>query len=180
MKKSIRFAYFGDNNFIGWYGDSFGSIVKTSPKIYGYSKEQIATIQGNLTYKMSKLKEESNIGSSNPAFAIIDNSLNRDKTNLLNYNEVELRIVECPEYDGRNPDFDEVAYEQLIAERKEQMTKEGIFDIPAPSRERTNAIAEFEIRYPRQKCDNWIYADYEKVKAWASIEPTVFIEILKP
>ena len=33
---------------------------------------------------------------------------------------------------------------------------------------------------PRPKCDNWIYADYSKVKEWAKNEPTEFIGTITP
>ena len=54
-RKPICFAYFADGKFLGWYADSWGSIRKDSPKIYGYSEDQVETITKNFRHKMSKL-----------------------------------------------------------------------------------------------------------------------------
>jgi len=54
----------------------------------------------------------------------------------------------------------------------------GIFDIPAPSRERTEAIKAFDLTNPKPKCDNWIYVDYALVSEWAKNEPTEFLAII--
>lgn len=55
-----------------------------------------------------------------------------------------------------------------MTERKKKMVEEGIFDIPAPSIERMEAIKKFDEKHGKIKCDNWIYADLTKVKEWAS------------
>lgn len=62
---------------------------------------------------------------------------------------------------------------------RKKMEKAGIFDIPAPSFERVETTRNFEAETPRPKSDNWIYADFSKVKEWAENEPTEFIEIIK-
>jgi hypothetical protein len=101
--------------------------------------------------------------------------LEYDSESLLRGKDVELRIVECPEYDGINPDFDEDKYNRLQAAQREAMKKEGIFDIPAPSKERSEAVDNFYKKNPPIKANNWIYADYNKVKEWAKDEPKTFI-----
>lgn len=174
-EKSICFAYFGDGKFLGWYADSFGSIRPQSPKIYRYSSEQLETIGHNFTNKISELNEKSTIAKNDSGLSLIDNGLNEDKDILLQYKNIELRIVECPEYDGPNPDFNEDAWEKLMAERDKQMKEAGIFDIPGPSLERFEAVEKFNEENPKPKCNNWIYADYKKIKEWASKEPTEFI-----
>ncbi len=173
--KSICFAYFADGKFIGWYADSFGSIRKDSPKLYSNTELQIQTITNNFRLKLDKIGKTSNLGSLVNGLDILDNSINQDKSTLSQYKEIKLRIVECSEYDGMNPDFDKSKYEEEIAEHKQLMTDAGIFDIHAPSKERTDAVNSFHEKHPRPKCDNWIYADYSKVKEWAKNEPTEFI-----
>lgn len=179
-KKTICFAYFGDGKFIGWYSDTFGTVTKNSPKLYGYSSERLETIKNNLNYSLSKLKAKSELAQKTglAGLAILDAGINSNREDLSQYTNVELRVVECPHYDGPNPDFDKVAYNKLVDERKEKMAKEGIYDIVAPSKARTDAIDEFNTRNPWPKCDNWIYADYSLVKKWALNEPTEFLGVL--
>lgn len=140
----IAFAYFADGKFIGWYADSFGSIRK-APKIYDNSSRQIEIITTNFTAKVRKAKglQEHDFLSQavefvrplNPVGAMI---MEEKKSELSEYKDIELRIVECPIYDGPNPDH-----------------VEGD-DKPW-----------------------WIYANYDDVKAWASIEPVDFIGVIK-
>jgi hypothetical protein len=154
-EKCICFAYFGDGKFLGWYADSFGSIRKDSPKIYGDSKEQIETIIKNFNYKLSKIKEQSKIDLHNSlGSALLNNSLNSDSNELFKYKEIELRIVECPIYDGPNPDFDREAHKKWLYESDRQNGDK--YHIPS-----------------------WIYANYTKVKEWALNEPTEFLSIIK-
>lgn len=161
MRKSICFAYFADGQFIGWYVDSLGTIRKTGPKIYGYTPEQVETIRTNFNYKIKKLKEASNLATvtNNPGLALLDNSLNNDKENLSQYQEIELRIVECPFYDGPNPDFN-------IEKDKEWWDNRD--NRPEEDRYKSD---------PTNK--NWIYADYKEVNKWAIIPPTEFLEVIK-
>lgn len=178
-RKSVCFAYFADGKFIGWYADSWGSIREDEPKVYGYTPEQVEIITKNFRYKLSTLAEESKLGEKVLGLNLIDNSVNADRKELSQYSEVELRAVECPYYDGPNPDFDEAAYEVQVEKQKEQMKAEGIFDIPGPSLERMDAVTEFHKRFPSPECNNWIYVDYKKVKEWAKNEPTEFLETIK-
>lgn len=177
-RQTVCFAYYGDGKFIGWYADSFGSIRDNSPKLYGYSESQVNIIATNLKYKLSKLKQESDFAKSDSRLKILDNSLDEDKRNLSQYKVVELRIVECPIYDGPNPDFDAEAYQLLVDARHEAMTKAGIFDIPAPSIARIEAIKEFDKTYNMPERNSWIYADYKAVQEWALTEPKEFLGTL--
>ena len=180
MELTVCFAYYADGKFIGWYGGTFGGL-SNCPKLYTFTDSQCATIKGNLTHKLNKVnsssfneEKEEKKGLAALSLAVFDGE------ELLRGKEVELRVVECPEYDGENPNFDELAYTKALDARKELMKSEGIFDIPAPSMDRFNAIKEFDKRHPKPKCDNWIYADYNKVKEWAKNEPTEFLHIIKP
>ncbi len=161
-RKNICFAYFADGKFIGWYADSAGSIRENSPKIYGHSEEQISVITENFRYKLSKLSTPSVLADyvGLPGLGLLDNSLNADKTNLSQYNDIQLKITECPHYDGPNPNFDKEKYAEWLNAEK--------------------AMNGDNFRYSNcpKELENWIYADYNKVKEWASIEPTKFIGII--
>lgn len=181
--KNICFAYYGDDKFLGWYGDSFGSIVKSSPKIYRNSKEQLEVISKNFNYKLRKLREKSQLGLIDIRLGIIDSGVNEDKDILSNYEDVELRLVECPEYDGTNPDFNrgeyETKYEEQTVLLKAFLSENDIDWNDGPSLLRSNLVDKFYTTNPRVKCDNWIYADYDKVREWASVEPTEFLDVIK-
>jgi len=179
MKKNICFAYYADGKWIGWYGDSSGQVT-SCPKLYTNSEEQLEIIKSNLTNKLHKINtssfdEENKRVTGLAAFSLLSFSSER----LLRGKDIELRIIECPEYDGVNPDFDEEEYKTLLGVQNDLMIKEGIFNIPAPSIERTKALEEFYKREGRVECNNWIYADYNKVREWAKIEPTEFIGVIK-
>lgn len=184
MKKRnpICFAYFADGKFIGWYGGTFGP-VSTCPKIYSDSDEQLAVITKNFNNKIKSINETTakdflekndNIGGAISALKFSSEDLLRGK-------EVELRIVKCPYYDGPNPEFDEVEFKRLNEARRACMTAEGIMDIPAPSVERSKAVKLFKETHTEFEyaVNHWIYADYEKVKVWASEEPTEFLKTIK-
>ena len=173
---TICFAYFANGNFLGWYADSFGSISETSPKLYGNDEKTIQIVSDNFRSKIAKIRETkfSDAKESATTFGEKLSLLIYSGSERIDVENVELRVVACPEYDGKNPNFDKQAYELLLEQRKQKMTQEGIYDIPAPSLERTNAVIAFNELNPMPKCDNWIYADYEKVKEWAANEPTEF------
>jgi hypothetical protein len=181
MNKTICFAYFSDNKFLGWYGDSFGSISKT-PKLYSDFNKIKDIISKSFFQKIKKIKESSFDQEKNSVTNIVS-ALGLaifSHEEMLRGKEVELRVVECPIYDGPNPDFNEEEYVKESAAYKQKMKDAGIFDIPAPSLERLDAIRNFEAKNPRPKLNDWIYADMKKVKEWAQNEPTEFIEIIKP
>jgi hypothetical protein len=177
-RKTICFAYFADDKFIGWYSDTFGSITPMSPKLYPDSQEMIDRIFSNFASKMKKINETSFDEAKEKVKGLQALSLAVfSGEELLKGSNATLRVVECPIYDGPNPDFDKEAYDALLDERKAKMQEAGIFDIPAPSSARSKAIDEFNEKNPRPACDNWIYADYSKVKEWASQEPTEFLNL---
>lgn len=178
--KSIAFAYYADNKFIGWYADSFGSI-RDCPKLYSNLEKMRPIITKNISYKLKKINESS-FNEAKEKVTGLGAALGLasfDSEELLRGKNVELRAVECPEYDGPNPNFDRESYQAIVAEQKAKMIEEGIYDIPA-SKERTDRVDEFRTRFPSPKCDNWTYCDYAKVKEWAKTEPSEFIEVIKP
>jgi hypothetical protein len=188
-RKTICFAYFADNKFIGWYSDTFGTITKNSPKLYGNSEEQLETISKNFRHKVQKAKGliEDDLRSFaakiieplNPEAGAI---MKESKSPLAEYDYVELRVVECPIYDGPNPDFDKEAYKKLTDEREERWKKfEKDKNLSSGfSFKRMEAAEEFEKTDPRPYRNSWIYADYAKVKEWANNEPTEFLETITP
>lgn len=172
--KTVCFAYFVDGRFAGWYSDTFGSVTLQSPKVYGYSEKQVEVIFNNFTRKMNKIKETSFAEQSEKVKGLQALSLLIfEGEEVFKGKNVELRMVECPIYEGPNPDFNEEEYNLLVKEREDKMRADGVFDIPAPSVERSAAVA----RYPRIQSNRWIYADYDKVKEWASQEPMEFLNI---
>jgi hypothetical protein len=159
-RQSVCFAYFADGKFLGWYADSFGSI-RNSPKIYGNTENQKEIILKNFRHKLAELNKESTIGKHDSRLSVIDRSLNADKTDLMQYNDIELRVVECPEYDGPNPNYDAVKYKAWL------------------EKERAEKLDKFKYANCPPELNNWLYADYSKVKEWASKEPTQFLETMK-
>jgi hypothetical protein len=181
MENPICLAYFADGKFLGWYGDSFGSISKF-PKLYSDFDKIKDIVSKSLSQKIKKIKEssfdEEKNGVTNIVSALGLAIFSHEE--ILRGKEVELRVVQCPIYDGPNPDYDAEKYEKELSDYKQKMKDAGIFDIPAPSLERLNAIRVFEAKNPRPRRNNWIYADISKMEEWAANEPTEFIEIIKP
>lgn len=176
----ICFAFFGDGIFLGWYADTFGSVRKNQPKLYTYSDAQLSIIRKNFTSKLQSLHEKSDLGAIVPGLGLLDDSVNADRQNLKQYKRVELRVVECPHYDGPNPDFDKEAYTKLTDERDEKL-KQFLLENSVPDnfcKERLEAVQKFDKQYPYPPCNNWTYADYKKVQEWANNEPTTFVETL--
>ena len=158
--KTIGFAYFGDGVFIGWYSDSFGTITSNRPKLYNYSTNQIATVKGNFIYGLSQIKKNDDSSEKKEADNVVDAILHINRKDLSQYKNVELRIVECPYYDGVNPNYDEEKYKEWKEDYK--------------------AKNNGNIRYSDcpKELESWIYADKTKVREWAEKEPTEFIEVV--
>jgi hypothetical protein len=152
MRKSVCCAYFGYGKFLGWYADSFGSIRQDGPKIYGYTPEQMATITTNFRYKLKKMDSKSDLGSAVHGLKLLDRTLDADSKILSQYQTVELRVVECPEYDGPNPNFDKARHENWTAYDRKPMY---------------------------EPCNrDWIYADYSKLTEWSAQAPSEFLEVI--
>lgn len=191
MNKRVCLAYYADGKWIGWYADSFGSCRKF-PKIYGYTEPQMDIVRKNLRYKIKEINAESykqnhekfmekqknnELGPKESIHQVMKLALH-DSENILAGKNVELKVVECPIYDGPNPDFSREAYTKDRLEYEALMKDAGIFDTPAPSKERTDAIREFETKHPRPIPDSWIYGDRDKIQEWANIEPSEFLETI--
>ena len=182
MNKSICFAYFADGKWIGWYGGTFGG-VSPNPKVYSDLEHMRPVIQKNLTSKIAKINTSSldaEIGTLTgiPAISLFGFC----SEDLLRGKEIELRVVECPEYDGPNQDFDSDKYQIEIEEHSKLWTAyQAEHNIPDyPSLERKEGHNVFLASHPFPKCNNWIYCDYAKVIEWAKYEPTEFIETITP
>lgn len=189
MKKSktITFAYYVDDKWVGWYADSFGS-VRDSPKVYSNSKKQIKIIQTNFNNKLKMIFESSFDEAKTKVRGLeVFDLLRYDSEEILRDKKVELRIVKCPYYNGPNPNFSLKIHARFRKQHtknyhkwcKKMKLEPGIrpgvrFGIGLIDNFKT-----YEKVYPLVKMNNWIYADYNKVKEWAKTEPTKFVKIIK-
>lgn len=94
-ERCICFAYFTDDQFIGWYGDSMGSVVKNSPKIYPDTEKQKEVIRTNFTSKIKKIKD---VPIENPKEAMKSSNRGEQLVGLLDYlrresTELEERVL---------------------------------------------------------------------------------------
>lgn len=182
QQQSVCFAYFGDNKFLGWYSDTSGSISANSPKVYSYLDSMLPVITKNFRNKFSRVVNPINFeheptgNAVNLVLGILDAGNKDDLQLLADYETIELRAVGCPVYDGPNPDFDKVAYEQLCDEHTALFNSTGINELSGI--ERFNAVQEFNKTTPHPKANNWIFADYTKVQEWALNEPTEFLTVI--
>lgn len=187
-KKSHCYAYYADGKFIGWYADTFGS-VRTCPKLYSGDVEvQSAIVKQSFSGKIrtinkTSFEEAKGLPEYQGLGAI---ALARfDSEEKLRGKQIELRVVECPIYDGPDPDFSKEIMDALRETQKEQMKKffkqfgRDYDNFPA-SKERVELVDRFHRMYGDLKCNNWIYADYEQVREWAKDEPTEFVAIVTP
>ena len=55
-KQSIVFAFYKNDQLLGYRLDTIGSIGMKDPKIYTYSKEQVQTVLGNINYNVKNSK----------------------------------------------------------------------------------------------------------------------------
>ena len=170
--KNLCFAYYGDGLFLGWYADTFGSIRKY-PKVYTNSQRQRNIIEENFTSKMKRIADTTNevekiFSSVNPiAGALIGDGLSRDEEKLIDYKKIELRMVECPFYDGPNPDYDE----KVGDEWRERYVNEA----PEDQIERYEWAKENK----PPEASTWTYATNDPgFDTWAAEEPTDFIGTL--
>lgn len=183
LKKTVAFAYFADGEFLGWYADSFGS-VRESPKLYSDSDSQLKVIEDNFLSKLNKVNKSSFDEEKGKVKGLAAIGLAiYDSEKLLRGKNVELRIVESPEYDGRNPDFSRAveresrnAYDKLY----HSWCKELGLDAGVEEGDRCGVALldnykRFVKTYPQAKGKNWVYADYKKVSEWAKDEPTEFL-----
>lgn len=198
-EKCICFAYFVEGKFIGWYADTFGS-VRPYPKIYGYSPRQVEIVTNNFRHKIEKVNEttqeavaeealanckaaESKQEVNKAAILGLTSIATQDSGSKLRGKEVELRIVECPIYDGPNPNFDEVAYNEAADKHREGLQEflkgHGVSWDEGPSTLRSSLVTLYEKEHGFPKRDSWTHADSAKVKEWAANEPTEFIEVIK-
>ena len=103
MKNSIAFALFGDGKFISW---TYGLFVQLTdrPKVYPDTEEQIQIVVSNFKTKIRKLHEVSELGNILPQLILIDSGQNKDKEQLSQYKEFELKMYTTDFYDGPDPE----------------------------------------------------------------------------
>lgn len=178
--KSICFAYYADGKWIGWYGGTAGSVSST-PKVYSSLESMRPVITKNLTSKLKRIAESSFEEEKDRVTGLAAlGLLIFDGEEQLRGKEIELKVVECPEYDGPNPDFDKVAHD-IAWKKAHKEFEEAAKELPeGPSLERLTFVKRWREEHPEPKSNDWIYADYQKVREWAKEEPTVFIETIKP
>lgn len=195
-RSCICFAYFVDNQFVGWYADTFGSVRRNSPKVYPNTEKQIAVITKNFQHKIKTVNEKTSkdvlaeVGSNllsakserettNARILATVGLMKHDSEDILAGKQVELRIVECPIYDGPNPDFNKEEYTAKSEEYRVRLVaylkENGVDWEDGPSQRRFILVNKFQEENKRPECNNWIYANYEEVKEWANNEPAVFI-----
>lgn len=177
-KNSVCFAYYVDDVFVGWYGDTFGSVTK-SPKLYNNNSDTVNIITNTFRKKLNLINsttfEEYKNETKNP-FSIL--FFNDDE--LLRNKKVELKCVQSPFYDGINPDFDRELYNQKYKEYNDKFNLSEVSTLPTNTTDeivkRMEAIKEWEKQNPRPSdTDHWLYVDYNLVKDWALNEPTEFL-----
>lgn len=71
MKQPIVFAYWVNNQLMGFRADTFGTISTNLPKIYHYSKEQVNTVIDNTNYLVLNLGGSGLIDSINKNTTVI-------------------------------------------------------------------------------------------------------------
>lgn len=174
MNKTVCFAYYIDGNFIGWYGDSFGRISNIPKVFYDINKTREIILK-NFSLRINRIKDV--INNNDSVSQIMSPTVDEDK--ILSSGEVELRVVNCPVYEGPNESFDNEKYKQELFEYERKM-KETISFSEEPSMERLNSIRRFKIENPPPILNNWIFADRNKLEEWAKIEPSEFLEKIKP
>lgn len=154
---NICFAYYADDEFIGWYGGTFGG-VSNVPKLYPNIPAQIDIVSKNFKHKIATINKTSFQNEKDKAETLGQtlSLLNFCSENVLRGKNIELRVVVSPFHDCENPLYDREAYrafhkKDVIVEYK---------DLPI----------HLQI---------WVYADYSKVKEWAANTPTEFIQVIK-
>ena len=112
MKNTLICAIFADDKFLSWTYGMFMQLVDF-PKIYSKTDSQMNTILKNFNSKIEKLKEVSNLNRSIPAFTLIDESQNKDKINLAQYNKFQLAFYFVNE-DFKIEEIDKTKPDKLI------------------------------------------------------------------
>jgi hypothetical protein len=184
---SIVFAYYSENKFLGWYGGTFGPVA-TVPKVYNKSERQYNVIAKNFQHKLKSVNETSFDEAKDKTTHILDSIalLRFDSEDILRNKNVELRVVECPYYDGPN-EFHSNTITDKFRRHYTELYHEWCDELglEAGIEKGTNLgiglienFKQFRKTYPTKTSENWIYVDYKKVTEWSKNEPTEFLETL--
>ena len=190
-KNNVALAYFINGNFEGWHSDSFGTMTKSKPKLYGYSESQIATITKNIRYKIKTMNErtfDEDLKNSKHIGEALS-TLVYSSGDSMRGHEVELRVVQTPFFDGPNPlHSNKISnkFRKHHTKMYHEWCKMNGLDPGIETAKKRFGIGlienykKFEAIYPDVSSNNWIYSDYKEVSKWALNEPTKFLEIIKP
>lgn len=94
MKQAIVFAFYKNNQLLGYRLDTVGSIGFEYPKIYHYSPEQVQTVLENIQYNINGTKS---LGKALGVPAIFERE-KAIKEFLTEEKAFEVRVLKCPEY----------------------------------------------------------------------------------
>jgi hypothetical protein len=105
--KTHCFAYYVNGEWVGWYGDTWGTVSKT-PKLYSNLNAVLPTVEKNFKNKLNKVNSTSYREEKEKVFDFASalSLLVFRSEELLRGKQVELRVVECPYYEGPDPTND--------------------------------------------------------------------------
>ena len=102
IDKAIAFAFYKNNELIGYRLDTVGSIRLDPPKIYHYSKEQVEIVLNNINHNVISpegfgelLKK---INGDAPIVKMVANTEQEMYDMLQDQRAFEVRVVKAPEY----------------------------------------------------------------------------------
>lgn len=89
---TILFAFYKNNNFIGWRQDTFGTIGKDGAKIYPYTEDQVKTVLNNIS---KNLDGPSSFGKL-LGVKIIEEAENKIYEEISKNQAFEVRVIKGP------------------------------------------------------------------------------------
>jgi hypothetical protein len=92
----IVFAFWKDDELLGFRADTFGTISMTQPKVYNYSPQQVETVMDNIKGSLNMrdsaaMKRIEEMGYVDEVLAISDFVLNSERT-MRAWNQFEVRV----------------------------------------------------------------------------------------
>lgn len=94
MKQAIVFAFYKNDQLLGYRLDTVGSIGFENPKIYHYSTEQVQTVLDNIQYNITGTKS---LGKALGVPALFERE-KAIKEFLREEKAFEVRVIKCPDY----------------------------------------------------------------------------------
>ena len=101
--KAIAFAFYKNNEFIGYRLDTVGSVRKEAPKIYTYSQSQVETVIKNITHNVTNPSGFGNIlkqiaGEDSYEANLVADTEQAIHDMFQDKRAFEVRVVIAPEY----------------------------------------------------------------------------------